>query len=46
LVGHFVGLTIPETASALGISESTVEREWRFLRTVLQEALDPEENRS
>lgn len=38
---YFVGLTIPETAAALGLSESTVQREWRFLRTFLQEALDP-----
>ena len=35
----FVGLTTPETAEALGVSVSTVEREWRFLRTFLQEAL-------
>ena len=35
----FVGLTTPETADALGVSVSTVEREWRFLRTFLQEAL-------
>ena len=41
----FVGLTIPETAAALGVSESTVEREWRFLRTFLQRALEDREDR-
>ena len=35
----FVGLTTAETADALGVSVSTVEREWRFLRVFLQEAL-------
>lgn len=36
----FVGLTVPETADVLGVSVSTVEREWRFVRTFLQEELD------
>ena len=39
----FVGLTAPETANALGVSVSTVEREWRFLRTFLLEALGDDE---
>ena len=37
---YFVGLTTPETADVLGVSVSTVEREWRFLRSFLREALD------
>ncbi len=36
---YFVGLTTEETASALGVSVSTVEREWRFLRTFIEKAL-------
>ena len=40
----FVGLTTPETAEALDISVSTVEREWRFLRTFLQQALSDGED--
>ena len=39
---YFVGLTVPETAEALGVSVTTVEREWRFLRTFLQSALGGE----
>lgn len=39
---YFTGLTIPETAAALGTSESTVEREWRFLRTFLQDVIGRE----
>mgnify|MGYP003663961035 FL=1 len=35
----FVGLSTPETAEALGVSVSTIEREWRFLRVFLQQAL-------
>ncbi|MCG3125289.1 MAG: hypothetical protein CHACPFDD_00107 [Phycisphaerae bacterium] len=35
----FGGMTIDETASALGISTATVEREWRFARAVLLEEL-------
>ena len=31
----FVGLTIPETAEMLGISERTVERDWRLARSKL-----------
>jgi DNA-directed RNA polymerase specialized sigma24 family protein len=32
----FSGLTLEETASALGVSLATVEREWRFTRALLQ----------
>jgi RNA polymerase sigma factor (TIGR02999 family) len=35
----FVGLSIPETAAALGISESTVKRDWNFARAWLHHAL-------
>lgn len=35
LLHHFAGLTMPETAAAMGISVSTAEREWRFARALL-----------
>ena len=35
----FAGLTVAETASALGLSVGTIKREWRFLRAWLREAL-------
>ena len=35
LLHHFAGLTMPETAAAMGISVSTAEREWRFTRALL-----------
>ncbi len=31
----FAGLTVAETAAALGVSVPTVERDWRFARTLL-----------
>jgi len=34
--GYFVGLTVRETASAPGLSVSTVEQEWRYIRAWLQ----------
>jgi RNA polymerase sigma factor (TIGR02999 family) len=37
----FAGMTVPETAEALGISVGTVEREWRFIRPWLYERLKP-----
>ena len=37
---YFVGLTEPQTAEALGISESTVRRYWRFARAWLHSELD------
>lgn len=38
----FAGLSVEETAAALGISERTVKREWRFARAWLFERLkDP-----
>lgn len=36
---YFAGLTAEETASALGISLGTVEREWRFIKAWLKDAL-------
>jgi len=36
----FAGLSVEEAAKALGISEPTVKRRWRFARTVLFEALE------
>jgi RNA polymerase sigma factor (TIGR02999 family) len=35
----FVGLSIPETAEAMGISESAVKRDWTFARAWLHRAL-------
>lgn len=37
---YFAGFTAQETASALGVSLGTVEREWRFIKVWLQEELD------
>jgi RNA polymerase sigma factor (TIGR02999 family) len=35
----FGGLTIPETAAALGVSEATVNRDWRMAKAWLQHEL-------
>lgn len=35
----FAGLTVEETARALGVSVGTVEREWRFVKAWLREVL-------
>lgn len=41
----FAGLTVPEVATALGISVATAERHWAFARTWLfAEMNNPEEN--
>ncbi len=37
---YFVGMTMPECASAMGISLSTAERHWRFARAWLAEKLE------
>jgi RNA polymerase sigma factor (TIGR02999 family) len=34
------GMTLPEIASALGISQPTVERDWRFVKTWLAEEIE------
>ena len=36
---YFGGLSVQETADALGISGRTVKREWAFARAWLQDAL-------
>lgn len=41
----FAGLPVAETAAALGISESTVKRDWRIARAILRDALDPPSSR-
>lgn len=35
LLRYFVGMTIDETAEVLGLSPSSVDREWRFIRAWL-----------
>lgn len=35
LLRYFIGLTTDETADVLGVSASTVERQWRFIRAWL-----------
>ena len=37
---HFAGLSVEETATALGVSERTVKREWAFARAWLFRALN------
>jgi RNA polymerase sigma-70 factor, ECF subfamily len=37
---YFAGQTVPEVASSLGVSASTVEREWRAARAWLQRELE------
>ena len=36
----FAGLSVPETAEALDVSERTVKREWQFARAWLYRELD------
>ena len=43
---YFGGLTVEETAEALGISDSTVKREWRTARAWLYAALRTEDDAS
>lgn len=38
----FAGLTAQETATVIGVSIGTIEREWRFIRVWLQRALGKE----
>lgn len=42
MLHHFAGLTMEETAEAMGVSLSTVEREWRFTRALLYAQLADE----
>lgn len=47
MLHYFAGLTLPETEESLGISLSTVEREWRFARTLLYTQMaDPKSEES
>ena len=39
----FLGMTLAEVAEALGISQKTVERDWRFARAWLRDRLKPTE---
>ncbi len=41
---YFAGLSVRETAEALGTSERTVKREWAFARAWLRDALRSEED--
>ena len=41
MLRYFAGLSIEEAAAALGVSEPTVERDWRFARAFLYDALSP-----
>ncbi len=36
---HFVGLTVPEAAEVIGVSEKTVKRDWEFAKAWLQAEL-------
>jgi len=40
MLRYFAGLTVPETAQAMGISPATVDRNWRFARAWLRSRLD------
>ncbi|MHC4303138.1 MAG: sigma-70 family RNA polymerase sigma factor [Planctomycetota bacterium] len=40
MLRHFAGLTVPETARALGISRATADRHWRFARAWLRHRLE------
>jgi len=42
---YFAGLTVEETAQALGVSVGTIEREWRFIRAWLREELGGQASR-
>jgi RNA polymerase sigma factor (TIGR02999 family) len=39
MLRYFAGLTAAETAAALGVSERTIEREWRFIKAWLRRDL-------
>jgi RNA polymerase sigma factor (TIGR02999 family) len=43
---YFGGLSVEETASVLEISAETVMRDWKFAKSWLMRALDPERGRS
>jgi RNA polymerase sigma factor (TIGR02999 family) len=37
---YFTGMSVPETAEVLGISERTLHRHWRFIKAWLKSRLD------
>jgi len=39
MLRYFAGLTVEETARALGVSSPTINREWRFIRSFLHTRL-------
>jgi RNA polymerase sigma factor (TIGR02999 family) len=41
MLRYFAGLSQAETAAALGVSERTIEREWRYIRVWLRRQIDP-----
>ncbi len=43
---YFAGLTLPEAAAALGLSERTAGRHWAFARAWLRRAVDGAEEKS
>lgn len=44
MLRFFAGLTAPEAAEVMGVSLSTVEREWRYIRARLHRALSADAN--
>ena len=46
MLRHFAGLTMEETAAAMGVSLSTVEREWRFTRALLYSQIVADDSQS
>jgi RNA polymerase sigma factor (sigma-70 family) len=40
MLRYFAGLTQGETAAALGVSERTVERDWRYIKAWLRRELE------
>ncbi len=45
MLRYFAGLTVEETARALGLSSKTVKRDWSFARTWLYDAMVEQEDR-
>ncbi len=41
MLRYFAGLTVPEVAEVVGVSRSTIERKWRFMRAWLANELGP-----
>jgi RNA polymerase sigma factor (sigma-70 family) len=40
MLRYFAGLTQGETAAALGVSERTIERDWRYIKAWLRRELE------